>query len=63
MTLIIAFMIIIALTTLALAWLNPSPCARCGGKLKRRTTVERREKGSAVQFFQCKDCGFNDDAP
>ena len=51
--------IIFALTTLALAWLNPS----CGGKLKRRTTVERREKGSAVRFFQCKDCGFNDDAP
>ena len=39
---------------------NPGPCPRCGGKLEFRQTVERREKGNDVHFFQCKDCGHID---
>jgi hypothetical protein len=39
---------------------NLGPCPRCGGKLEFRQTVERREKGDDVHFFQCKDCGHID---
>jgi hypothetical protein len=39
---------------------NPGPCPRCGGKLEFRQTVERREKGDDVRFFQCKGCGHID---
>ena len=40
--------------------INPSPCVRCGSKLELRTTVESREGGSAVHFFQCAGCGHID---
>jgi len=39
---------------------NLGPCPRCGGKLEFRQTVERREKGDDVHFFQCKGCGHID---
>ena len=39
---------------------NPGPCPRCGGKLEFRQTVERREKGDDVHFFQCNGCGHID---
>ncbi|MGC2716263.1 MAG: hypothetical protein WA366_23100, partial [Pseudolabrys sp.] len=39
---------------------DPGPCPRCRGKLELRQTVERREKGGDVHFFQCKGCGHID---
>ena len=42
---------------------NPGICPRCLGELEFGATVERREKGSDVYFFRCKDCGLIDTVP
>jgi hypothetical protein len=36
---------------------DPLPCARCGGKLMFKDTVENPTTGALVRFFRRQDCG------